>query len=400
MTEQTAFQPLAGVRVLELASSIGAYAARLLADLGADVTVVEPPRGHEMRRRPPFKSGTSGPQASLMFTAYHLNKRSITLDVTRPDAEALLTELAANADVVVASPTRRTPVVGVDRDEPAVRWAPADAVVACVTPFGMVGPYRDYRATPFTSYAMGGDMHNSGPPEYPVAVPDQQLWDQASLFTTAGIMGALRARPRVGGQILDLAAHEVSAIRDFHLERFDIGGTHAHGRLAGVGIAPNGTFQCADGPLVLACHQEHHWDAFLAMVGHPDELSEPGLRDPLLRREIHDGLREIIGELLAPQARLELFERGQAAGMPCSPMNTPAEFVVDAQPVARGTFTPMHQPGVGDIRLPWRPFVSTPVMMQLRRPAPGLGEHNHEVYVTALGHGESELEKWKTDGLI
>ena len=105
--DEDAPQPLTGVRVLDLSGAIGAYCTRLLGDLGADVVKVEPPAGDALRRRPPFKDGATGPEASLVFATYHANKRGITLDTTSDTALPLLAELGATADVVVISPSRR-----------------------------------------------------------------------------------------------------------------------------------------------------------------------------------------------------------------------------------------------------------------------------------------------------
>lgn len=386
--------------MLDLSGAIGAYCGRLLADLGADVVLVEPPTGHELRHRPPFKDGASGPDASLAFVAYNVNKRSVTLDVGRPDAEGLLGELARDADVIVMSPTKQQPVVGVDRDNLTVSWAPASALVVSITPFGLTGPYRDYRATPFTSFAMGGVMHRSGPSDSPYATPDQHPWDETALLATASTIAALRTRDRTGGQLLDISVHELQGARDFAFERSDFEDFKLDARVAGYGIPPGGQWECADGPLDIACHQLHHWDAFLRMVDHPDELSEESLADPMLRREIFDGLSEIIGGMLAQRSRLDLFRIGQSEGLPCSPLNTPGEFVADIQVEARGIFSTIDQPGLGTVTVPWQPFHSTPTMIELRTPAPRLGEHNQQIYGDALGHSPAELEKWSRDGLV
>ncbi len=209
----------AGVRVLDLAGSIGAYCSKLLADLGADVLKVEPPSGDPMRRKPPF----ADPGGSLLFTSYHVNKRGITLDVSRPDALPLLEAVGPSCDVVLLSPSARSPVAGFDRDVPALRWGTPQTIVAAITPFGLTGPWRDMRMTPFLSYAVGGQMHFTGVSEGPpLAAPGQLAWDEAGIHAAVGISAATMARGQVGGQVLDLAVHEVSAAKDFLLERFSV----------------------------------------------------------------------------------------------------------------------------------------------------------------------------------
>ena len=110
--------PLDGKRVLDVTGSIGAYCTKLLADLGADVIKVEQPEGDPMRGRPPFAGGDDAAGYSAVFASYHANKRSVTLDTRRDEAIPMLESLGAACDVVIVSPTRRTPVAGFDRATP------------------------------------------------------------------------------------------------------------------------------------------------------------------------------------------------------------------------------------------------------------------------------------------
>lgn len=394
--------PLAGYRVVDVAGPIGAYCTRLLADLGCDVIKVEPPKGDPMRTHPPFADTGSAGRESAVFASYHVNKRGITLDVARDEAQDVLRALAKNRDILVISPTPRTPLVGFDRGARQLDWVPSDCIVASITPFGLDGPMADMRMTPFLSFAIGGGMHwvgeKGGPP---LAAPGQLAWDEAGLHAAFGIVSALFGRERGGGQLLDLSVHEVQAGKDFVLERYDVSKPGEWGgRFAGVGIPPSGTWQCADGPLGIAAHQEHHWQSFLTMLDHPDDLSEPSLNDPLVRRLIFDGLELVIGNLLAERSRLDLFARGQAAGLPCAPVNSPGDFVDDPQPVARGVFASVSGDGRPTIRIPWRWCNSTPELIHLRRPAPTLGEHNAEVYFEELGFTHDDLNTWKAQDLV
>jgi crotonobetainyl-CoA:carnitine CoA-transferase CaiB-like acyl-CoA transferase len=377
---------------LDLAGPIAAYCTKLLADLGCDVIKVEPPGGDSMRSR----------GASAVFASYHANKRGITLDVTRDEAQPLLQALAQDGNVVVISPTARTPVAGFDRTARRSEWIPDRCLVASITPFGLDGPLADLRVTPFLSFAIGGGMHWAGQKDGPpLAAPGQLAWDEAGLHAALGIVSALFDHDRAAGQLLDLSVHEVQAGKDFILERYDVSRPGEWGgRFAGVGIPPSGTWQCADGPLGIAAHQEHHWQAFLDMLEHPDELSEPSLNDPLVRRMIFDGLELVIGDLVAHRSRLDLFARGQAAGLPCAPVNSPGDFVEDPQPVSRDVFVTTEGGDRPEVTMAWRWCNTTPALIHLRRPAPTLGEHNREVYIDELGFTKAELQAWAADGVI
>ena len=165
----------------------------------------------------------------------------MTLDITRDEAVTVLEALGAAADVVVASPTRRTPVAGFDRDEGHLQWAAPGAIVASITPFGLVGPMRDLRTTPFVSFAMGGGMHWTGHRDGPpLAAPGQLAWDEAGIHAAFGIVSALFGHGRFGGQTLDFAVHDLAASKDFLIERFDVGAINDWGRSVEIGIPPSG----------------------------------------------------------------------------------------------------------------------------------------------------------------
>src|SRR3984957_10366434 len=134
--------PLGGIRVLDLSGPVGSYGGRLLADIGADVVKVELPDGDELRRQGPFAGRRSDPERSLTFAYYHANKRGVVVDYRRADAAGVLAELGARADVVLLSP----PVTCFDPDTGELAWASPDAIVCAITPFGLTGPYRSWRA--------------------------------------------------------------------------------------------------------------------------------------------------------------------------------------------------------------------------------------------------------------
>lgn len=392
--------PLDGCRVLDLSGAIGAYCTKLLADLGADVIKVEPPEGDPMRRQPPLVGSEGEEATSAVFASYHANKRGVTLDVARDDAVSVLETLGAAADIVVASPTGRSPVAGFDRDGGRLHWAAPESIVAFITPFGLVGPLRDLRMTPFVSFAMGGGMHWTGHRDGPpLAVPGQVAWDEAGIHAAFGIVSALFGHDLFGGQTLDFAVHDLAASKDFLIERFDVGAINEWGRSVEIGIPPSGMWECCDGLLRISAHQRHHWDAFLAMLDQPDELSEPSLHDPQVRREIFDGLQEVIARLVKYRSRYELFEKGQAVGLPCAPVNAPGDFVNDEQPLARELFATVGAPGEMPVRIPWRWCHADPPMVRLHRPAPRLGQHNREVYVVGLGFTDEHLASWRGSGL-
>lgn len=389
--------PLHGVRVLDLSTRVGAYCGKLLADLGADVIKVERPAGDPLRRTPPFREG-AGDGSGLLFAWYHNNKRGITLDWTRSDAVPLLVELAASADVVVVSPDGREPLVEYQETPPHLPWVPQRATLCAITPFGLTGPWRHWRATPFTTFAASGQMHAVGPDEGPPwAMPGQQLYDMAST-RAAGMVVAILAG-NAPAQTIDVSAQEVGAWQYHVIQRFNVSG-RIMTRATNFGPPPGGVWKCRDGFIDIAAHSPHHWDVFVELLGSPEDLVEPLYRERAMRAELFDLLTPIIAGHLAEQSAPDLVQRGQALGLACALRYQPEEFLEDEQPRARGAFVNVHHPELGEIRLPG-PFVQTELsLLRYRRAAPSLGESNVEIYAGELGHDASELEGWRARGLI
>ena len=359
---------------------MGAYCTRILADLGADVVLIEPPDGDPLRRIGPYRRGLRGSDASLTFSYYHANKRGITLDQSDADDRLALRRLGKSADVIVISPSARSPLWGFDWETPELDWAATDSIVCSMTPFGLTGPYRQRPATHLTAFAHSGSMFNVGdrgtPPR---AIPFQQQWHLVSLHGAICVLAALGVRDSVGGQLIDISTQEVAAANTLQYESYDAIGLQPGAREIPAGFPPSGTWRCRDGTVDIAAHQERHWEAFLTLLDHPESLSEPSLCDMAVRRQIHDGLIDIITELLAVRSVDELVDKGQAAGLPICAFNTPKQFVDDPQLAARDFFIDVGSEETGVITSPGPGVRTAPRLFEVRRPAPRRDEHADEI---------------------
>jgi crotonobetainyl-CoA:carnitine CoA-transferase CaiB-like acyl-CoA transferase len=386
--------PLAAVRVLDVGGPLSAYCTKLLADFGADVVKVEPPSGDPLRLEPPFSGGQS-----LAFAYYHGNKRGIRLDVSRPEAEPILAELAEAADVVVLTPSADARVVGLDPTAPSLSWAPAAAVVLCLTPFGLTGPLSDWVMTTFTSFAMSGQMYRMGvQAQPPVTVPGRQAWDQVAVHGVIAVLAALRVR-EFGGQLIDLSVHDVLSAQDDPFVRYSVASV-VQQRGEGAGYPPSGPWECADGQIEFQVHTERHWTGFVDMLDNPAELSDPTYSQRLVRARESAPLRAWITALLAGRSRYDLVEAGQARGVPCGLLNTPRQFMDDPQMRARHFVATRPHHVLGSIRVPGDPFHASQPLVGFRRPPPGLGEHEVEVFETALGHSSADVAGWRETRLV
>lgn len=385
---------LAGLRVVDRSDHLGAYCTKLLADFGADVVKVEPPEGDDLRRAPPFKDGVPHVEGSFAFAYYHQNKRGITLGRDRPESATIWAELLASADVVVAS----HPDVpeGRQREE----LLAAGCVVCASTRFGLTGPYRDARATHLTSAALGGAMVSTGDGAPPKPIPDQQLYDEAGIHAALGVLVALRNRPCAGGQLVDIAAHEVIASKGYGIHRFALSGFDELQTVGAVFPPPAATYECSDGAIEFQVVEPHQWTAFKELLGNPPELCRDDFDDRLVRHREAERINESVAALLAGKKKADVFTRAQELGVPCAPLNTLREFVDDPQTVARGTFSAVQAPSrVGACAGPRAVRASQPLLAQ-GRAAPTLGEHNDEVYAGELGYPSDVVARWREDGIV
>jgi crotonobetainyl-CoA:carnitine CoA-transferase CaiB-like acyl-CoA transferase len=395
-----ATRPLDGVRVLDLSNRSGAYCGKLLADLGADVILVEHPRGHELRGAPPFRDGPTGGKESLAFAYYNNNKRGISLDYGDEIAEPLLLELGRTADVILTSHSLRRPVFGISDPGCALTWAGPSSSVCSITPYGRTGPWRNWRATPLTAHATTGQMQPVGPVAGPpAAMPGQQVYDKAGIRAAAMIQAELLRRDDIGPQNIDLSIQEVSSWEMLLRERFAQSGRITT-RETNFGPPPGGVWECLDGAVDIAAHAPRHWDIFLDVIGRPEDLTESLYAERSMRVQLFDLLTNLISPHLKTMSAQEFVERGQAQGLPCALMYSPAQFLQDKQPVTRGFWIQTDAPGLGRITIPGRPYQSQPESLSFRRSAPAFGEHNREIYVNELGHSDEELRKWVRDGLV
>jgi crotonobetainyl-CoA:carnitine CoA-transferase CaiB-like acyl-CoA transferase len=384
--------PFRGVRVLDLAAPVSAYCGRILAGYGADVLRLEQPGS--------TVDAAADVRAAWLDAWYAAGCRRATLDVADERAVPLLAELAETMDVVIASPTAPTAVAGFVDHPLGLTWCGPSIVTCFLTPFGATGPLRNWRATPLTAHAMSGLMYAVGPEAGPpLSMPGRQLWDEAGVRAAVCIVAALHERPRVGGQVLDVAAHEVMASQDDMIHRFSVAGLVMQ-RKANFAPPPSGTWTVADGVIDIAVNTPGHWEAFVKTMGSPPELTDEMWRDRAMRVQLHDVLAETVGRLLATRQREELIAEGQANGMPCSALNTPEEFLADQRIDERRPLGTMTHPNLGRCEVPGAPIHIDESFHQRDLVSVPAGTHTAEVFVDELGHSPDELARWREDGLV
>src|SRR4051812_30456317 len=272
--------PLAGLKVLELGQLIaGPFAAKTLADFGADVVKVEPPAsGDPLRNWRLLKNGTS-----VWWQVQSRNKRSVALDLRQAEGQDVVRRLAAEADVLVEN-FRPGALEGWGLDPQALIAANPRLIVLRVSGYGQTGPYRDRPGFGVVGEAMGGLRHLTAEPgRVPVRVGVSIGDTLAALHGVIGILMALHERQRSGqGQVVDVALYEAvfNCMESLLPEYSAFGAVRGPGGSALPGIAPSNAYLCGDGGYALiAGNGDSIFKRLMAAIGRADLGQDPALAD-------------------------------------------------------------------------------------------------------------------------
>jgi crotonobetainyl-CoA:carnitine CoA-transferase CaiB-like acyl-CoA transferase len=356
LSDRPRFGLLAGVRVLDLTSSLaGPYATLLLADMGAEVAKIERPGVGDDARQwgPPFLDGLS-----LWYASVNRNKASVTLDYAALDGKAVLDRMVAQVDVVV---TNLRPSVqeklGVDHSSlQAIR---PDLIHCSITGFGLTGRRRDLASYDLIAEGYSGVMDLTGEPESPpqkVGTPAADLL--AGMDGAFAVVAALFDRQRTGrGHVVDVSL--VESMTRFLSPRIVpyLGSGEVPHRSGGRDsvIAVYQAFDTADHPITLGLANDRTFSRFCQVAGRTEWLDDPAYADNRARRERRPELVARIQEVLRTRTRAEWLEAFAAAGVPAGPINTVADVAVDDGLLERGLLfslpveggSPVPQVGTG-----------------------------------------------------
>jgi CoA:oxalate CoA-transferase len=399
---------LTPLRLVEYSTSIAAAASgKMLADLGAEVMKVEPPRtGDPARYHGPFPDDLPNSERSGLFLSLNANKRGLTLNPALPTGRELLHRLLAEADVFVHnwSPAEAE-ALGLGYEP--LRQRHAHLIVAAVTPYGAAGPYANYRGADITTCAAGGVSIGTGFRDRPpLTLPLALGAHFASVAAAAAILLATFGREATGrGQFVDVSETDVLAVllAGYGIPTYiyrGVTGIRA-GRHMSLGLYPNAVFECQDGFMCIDCPQLAQWNRLLEVMGNPPWVTEPRYRD---RRQITEQYPQEVDALMAPwlQARQKatIFEETQAQRIPAGPVNTIKDIVEDAHLRDRQYFVTVERDDTGRLVYPGAPYRLSRTPWAIRRPAPRLGEHNDEIYGGRLGVSREELLFLGQTGII
>src|ERR1700733_1859484 len=393
---------LSDLKIVELGEMVSApYCTKLFADLGADVVKIERPRiGDRSRTRGPFPKDEVHPEKSGLFLYLNTNKRGVTLDVATREGFEIFEDLLAGADILVhnvAPPEMDRIGLNFERLQ---RVNPA-LIMTSITPYGLNGPYRDYRSEDLTLWCAGGVcILNGGGPDHPEMPPlktfGHQAGYQGGVHGAVATMGAVMAQLRDGeGQHVDVSCQEAAASQlELTFEYWPYMKVIAT-RLGKKPIQPLEAMQCKDGWIYLCCVEEHQWKAFVDLMGNPEWAGEEIFADRLKRGENWEALVIFLEEYVKEQTVLDLYKKVQARRVPFAPVSTMGDLLNSEHLKARGFFVEIAQPVAGTHKYPGAPLKYGRTPWEIRLPAPTLGQHNGEIFGQRLGLSEARLNELK-----
>ena len=392
---------LAGIRVLDLTRVVaGPFATAILADLGAEVVKVERPGTGDDYRYGPSPKG----QTSLSFENTNRGKRSITLDVRRPEGRELLLRLAERADAL-AENFRSGWLAAQGLGAEVLQARNPRLVVASLSGFGATGPRAGEPSYDIVAQAAGGLLAMTGFEGGPPVRAGGALADfVGGLYLALGIAAALLERERDGrARVLDLSNQDaIFAVTDSAATLFAGIGARS-GRVGNQHpfTAPYDAFAARDGFVVIATASNKLFRQLCAAIGRPGLAEDERFRNHRARAEHRSELNAAIGAWVGERTCDEVLARlgPQGARLPCARVEGPEQLLGDAQLAARGMLERHPHPALGEIVLHGNPLRFAGAEPRERALAPALGADNAALY-GELGIGAEELARLVAEGIV
>ena len=389
--------PLSRFRVLELTlARAGPTAARHLADWGADVIRVEPPRAVG---NPEDYTGKRNGADRLNL---HRNKRSITLNLKEPEGKRVFMELVKTSDVIIENMRSNVKFrLGIDYE--SVAKVNPRIVYGSISGFGQTGPYKDRAGVDQIVQGMAGLMSVTGFPEHgPVRAGIPVIDLAAGGFLAQGIMAALLEREVTGkGRWVHTSLLEsMIAMLDFQAARWlmsgEIAGQAGNNHPTSI---PTGLFPSSDGQILIAAAGDRLWERFCAAAGAEHFLQDPRYKAGADRLAHRDELNEEIAEITRKQTSQHWFDLFSEAGVPCGPINTVDKVFADKQVQHVGMTMSTTHDTLGELNMVAQPYNIEGHRKEIRVPPPKLGQHTDDI-LRELSFTDAQLETFRAQNVI
>jgi formyl-CoA transferase len=401
MTDALSAGALAGVRVLELGHVIaGPFCGQVLGDLGADVVKVEAPGAGDVLRQWGW-GGADGD--SLWWRVTGRNKRSVTVDLRRPEGQELVRRLAREVDIVVEN----------FRPGTLERWhlgyeelsaANPELILVRISGFGQDGPYATRAGYAAIGEAMGGLRALTGYPDRPPVRVGISLGDSlAGLMGALGAVAALYARGRTGrGQVVDASIYEsVLAITEALVPEWQV--ARRRRRRSGPtlpGVAPSNVYPTWDGQVLIAANQDSVFGRLAAAMGQPELTSDPRFASHQARGQHMAELDERIADWTTTRPARQVLDRLHEAGVPAGLVYEPEDMLADPHFRARRSLVEVPDPDHGHVTMPAVAPRLSGTPGGIRWAGPALGQHTAEVLRELAGLDDAALDELRRTGIV
>ncbi len=404
--------PLSHLVILDLSRVLaGPWCTQLLADLGAEVIKIEKPGSGDDTRSwgPPFLKDTQGRDTGE--AAYYLGcnrgKKSVAVDFTQSEGQAIVLDLARAADVVVEN----FKVGGLKKyglDYASLAAVNPRLVYCSITGFGQTGPYAERAGYDFIIQGMGGfmsvtgerdDAPGGGPQKAGIAVADLMT----GMYASTAILAAIAGRELSGaGQYIDtsLLDTQIAMMAAMNMNYLVSGTPPGRAGNAHQNIVPYQVFACADGHLILAVGNDAQFARFCDVAGRPEWAADPSIATNAGRVQQRDTLVPMIAEVVLTRTQRDWLAALEAVGVPCGPINRLDQVFADPQVQARRMRFDLPHPLSGTVPQVANPlnFSATPVTYTQAPPL--LGEHTEAVLAQRLGLSKESLADLAARGVI
>jgi crotonobetainyl-CoA:carnitine CoA-transferase CaiB-like acyl-CoA transferase len=404
--------PLSHVRVLDLSRVLaGPWAGQNLADLGAEVIKVERPKVGDDSRAfgPPWVQDREGRPSkdSAYFTSANRGKKSITVNVAKPEGQALVRELAGKCDVLIEN-YKHGDLARYGLGYEDLKAINPRLIYCSVTGFGQTGPYRERPGYDFMIQGMGGMMSVTGEPDgAPGGGPQRAGVPIADIITgmyaSIAICAALASRAETGqGQHLDLALLDSQiALLAYQNTNYFSTGTPP-GRIGNLhpNIVPYQPFKSSDGEVIVACGNDNLFKKFCDAAGCPELVKDPRFATNGKRVENRGEITRQIQDIFGKRTTAEWLALLEGAGVPNGPINDIAQVFEEPQVKARGVKIELEHATAGKLPLVASPMRFSGTPLEYRLAPPVLGQHTDEVLRGLLGKSDEEIAQLRAQGAL